>query len=506
MIVVEDYTFTPGARGAGTIVIPEVIELEGIQRIWNVTRGALIYETTNAQYGIVSVVVANGETTLTVETDTLTMNAGDDLQILLYDSSTGGSSGGNTASTDAFGRERVSQALTLADYKNVYGVDTEILLDTNSNGTLTHVANQASALITGDVDSADYVAAQTRMYHNYQPGKSQLAFVSFNFVAAESDVNKRVGLFDARNGIYLHMNGDGNLFFTLRSDVTGSVVYAPTAQASWNVDPCDGTGPSGFDLDITKTQLLFFDFQWLGVGRVRAGFVHDGGFVLAHELYHSNVLTTPYWGQPSLPIRAEVENYTWAVEVPPVVLAQAPTMKLICSTVLSEGGYIESGADWSMASAVRSVGSAAATLPVIAIRLKDTINTYPNRETVRLNSLSVISPVSGVKVELIRVESDTAIAGGTWSTLAAYSGVEYNVTATAYTPGANDTVVDTFYVPAGQGQNAPGLSNIINPNSSRQGYIAQNVASNDSMAYLIYVTSLGNNATASAAMQWREIS
>ena len=506
MIVVESYTFTPGARGAGTIVVPEVLDLGDIQRIWNVTRGALIYEATNSQYGIVNTAVANGSTTFTIETDTSTMNAGDDLQILIYDSSAGGGGGGNTAAVDAFGRERVSQALTLADYKNIYNVDTEILLDTNSNGTLTHVANQASALITGDVDSADYAAAQTRMYHNYQPGKSQLALVSFNFGAAESDVNKRVGLFDARNGIYLHMNGDGDLFFTLRSDVSGSVVYAPIAQANWNVDPCDGTGPSGFDLDITKTQLLFFDFQWLGVGRVRAGFVHDGNFVLAHELYHSNVLTTPYWGQPSLPIRAEVENYTWAVEVPPVVLAQPPTMKLICSTVLSEGGYIETGSDWSMASAIRSVGNAASTLPLIAIRLTDTINSYPNRETVRLSSLSVISPVSGVKVELIRLTSDTAITDGSWGSLAAYSGVEYNITATTYVPGAGDVVVDTFYVPAGQGQNAPGLSNIINPNSSRQGYIAQNIAANDSMAYLVKVTSLGNNATASAAMQWREIS
>jgi hypothetical protein len=509
MIVVEDYTFTPGARGAGTIAIPEVIELENIQRIWNATRGALVYETTNAQYGIVAISVANGETTLTIETDTSTMNASDDLQILLYSQSSGGSLGSLSGpALDAFSRVRVSQGLTLADYKNVYDIDPEILADINggSTGGLSHLSASSSILITGDVNSGDYTAAQTRMYHNYQPGKSQLALVSFNFIAAETDVDKRVGLFDANNGVFLHMTDAGGLFFTLRTDVSGSVINVPVARANWSVDPCDGTGPSGFDLDITKTQLLFFDFQWLGVGRVRAGFVHDGNFVVAHEFYHSNILTTPYWSQPSLPVRAEVRNETWAVEIPPIVLTTAPTMTLICATVLSEGGYLESGNDWSTASAIRSVGNAGVELPLVAIRLTNDINSIPNRETVRLNGLSVISLVSGVKIEVIRCTSQAAVTGGTWSSLAGYSGVEYNVTATGYSPALTDVIVDTFYVPAGQGQNAPGLTNIINPNSSRQGYIAQNIASNDSMAYLIFAESLGNNATASAAIQWREIS
>lgn len=509
MIVVEDYTFTPGARGVGTIVIPEVIELEDIQRIWNVTRGALIYEATNSQYGIVSVAVANGETTLTIETDTSTMNAGDDLQILLYEGGSGGGGGisANSGEVDAFSRIRVSQSLTLADYKNVYDIDPEILEDINvgNTGGLTHVVDSASILITGDVNSGDYTAAQTRMYHNYQPGKSQLALVSFNLLGAETDVTKQVGLYDSDNGLFLRLEGDGSLSFVKRSFVTGTAVDTPVAQSAWSIDPCDGTGPSGFDLDVTKTQLLFLDFQWLGVGRIRIGFVHDGSFIVAHEFYHSNTLTTPYWSQPSLPIRAEVITDTLDPGPPPVVLASAPTMNLICATVLSEGGYTESGNDWSMASAIRSIGNGGTQLPLIALRLTDDINNVPNRETVRLAGLSVISPVSGVKIQVIRCTSHTAVTGGAWNSLASYSGVEYNITATGYTPGSGDVVVDTFYVPAGQGQNAPGLANIINPNASRQGYIAQNIASNNSMAYLIFAESLGNNATASAAAQWREI-
>lgn len=503
MKVIESYVFTPGARGVGNIVIPEVLELEDIQRIWNVTRGALIYEATNSQYGIVSVVVANGATTLTIETSTLDMSAADSLQILLYDGSTGGVGGrGVDGTIDAFGRQRVSEGYTLADYKSIYGSDDEMLSATSGAGSsVTHQSNIAAVRLTAGTGATDYAQRQSRMYHNYQPGKSQLYFSSFNFHGAVANCNKRVGYFDDRNGVFLQLAGDGTLSFIQRSYVTGATVDAsPVTQSNWNVDPCDGTGPSGFDLDPTQTQLLFVDFQWLGVGRIRMGFVHDGTEVIAHEMYHSNTLPTVYWSQPSLPSRAEVRNTA--------ATGSAAYMDMICSTVISEGGYAETGLDYSKGSAVRSVGDAGATLPVMAIKLTNTLNGYPNREYVRLCAANVVAPAQIVKVELIRVESNTSITGGSWVTGGAGSGVEYNATATGYTPGANDHVLDTFYLPSGGvggGNNNAVPVTLQDPSKARRGYITQNITSNNSMAFLVLVTSLGSNATAAAALQWREI-
>lgn len=504
MRVVETYTFTPGARGAGTIVIPEVVELEAINRIWNVTRGALIYEATNSQYGIASITVANGATTLTIETDTSTLNAADDLQILLYDGESGGGSGpGVDGTIDAFGRQRVSSGYTLADYKSVYGADSEMLTDASGAGSsVAYQTNTAAARLTAGTGATAYAVRQSRMYHNYQPGKSQLFLSSFNFFGATANCNKRVGYFDDRNGLFLQLAGDGTLSFVRRTYVSGSASdTASVTQASWNVDTCDGTGPSGFDLDTTKTQLLFVDFQWLGVGRVRVGFVHDGVEVIAHEFYHSNVLDTVYWSQPSLPSRAEVRNTA--------ATASAAYMDMICSTVISEGGYAETGLDFSAGSAVRAVGNAAATLPVMAIKLTDTLNGYPNRQYVRLCAANVVAPAQIVKVELVRVASHTSITGGSWVSGGSGSGVEYNSTATGYTAGATDIVLDTFYLPSGGvggGNNNAVPVTLQDPSKARRGYIAQDIDANDSMAFLVFVTSLGNSATAAAALQWREIS
>ena len=504
MRVVDTYTFTPGAKGAGTIVVPEVFELEDIYRINNVTRGVALYGVDLHTAGA-TVAVAGGQATITLEESTTFCDSSDELQILLYDGSGGGGSGqGVDGSIDAFGRQRVSQGYTLADYKSVYGIDDEMVSETSGAGSsVSYETNIAAARLTAGTGATAYALRQSRMYHNYQPGKSQQVLVSFNLNGATNveNCNKRVGYFDDRNGIFLQLAGDGTLSFVRRTYVSGSASDAAFAnQANWNVDPCDGTGPSGFDLDVTMTQLMFVDFQWLGVGRIRVGFVHDGEFIVAHEFFHSNTLATVYWSQPSLPIRCEVRNTA--------ATASAATLDMICSTVISEGGYAEVGNDFSAGTAVRSVGNSGSTLPVMAIRLTNTLNSYPNRQYVRLAAVNVVAPSNIVKVDVIRVMTNTSITGGSWASGGPNSGVEYNATCTTYTPGAGDQIIDTFFLPSGGtggGNNNAVPITLADPTKARRGYITQNIAANDSMAFLIKVTSFGTGADAAVGLQWREI-
>jgi len=500
MIVLENYTFTPGNAGEGTIVINGVFTLESIASIINVTRGATIYETVSEHDRIVSCTVEDGETTLVLADNTVYWESTDNIQILTYSSNQPGSSlsGTTVGALDAFNRLRVSQGFTLADYKATYTSSTEMLTKKSGSGTVAHQANLAAVRITNSTGATDYIYRQSRMYHTYQPGKSQLVLFSFNMYGPQANAKKRIGYYDDRNGVFFQLAGDGTLSFVQRSYVTGSTVDSPVVtQNNWSVDKCDGTGPSGFDIDITKTQLLFIDFQWLGVGRIRIGFVHNGNFVVAHEFYHSNILATPYWNQPSLPIRYEITNTA--------ALAQTTYMDAICATVIAEGGYAETGFDFAANSGIRAVGSVPSSLPLIAIRLKDSVNGQPNRLTIRPSSFSCASPVSGVIVDLYRLQSHTGITNGSWVDASDGSVVQYNISATGYTIGPDDQLIDSFFVPGGQGNNAPGAGDIANPSASKGGFIAQNIDSNDSMAFLLVANSLGNNATAGAAIQWREI-
>ena len=171
--------------------------------------------------------------------------------------------------TDAFGRFRVSEPFTLGDYKHIYGLNTNFLDKLSNGGTVTFIANQSSALLSTTSDPLSKAIHQTKLYHAYMPGKSQLIYSTICFKAAVANVTKRTGYFDDYNGIYFEQNGEGTLSFNVRTNTSGMAIGTRIVQSSWNVDKCDGTGPSGYDIDITKTQFFFTDFTWLGLGRVR---------------------------------------------------------------------------------------------------------------------------------------------------------------------------------------------------------------------------------------------
>jgi len=116
--------------------------------------------------------------------------------------------------------------------------------------------------------------------------------------------------------------------------VTGTPVDTSVAMTDWNTDTMDGNGPSGIALDFNKTQIYIVDFEWLGVGRVRMGFVHNGSIIYCHEFMNSNVLDKVYMSKPNLPLRYSIENDG---------TAGADSLVHICGTVISEGGSQELG-------------------------------------------------------------------------------------------------------------------------------------------------------------------
>jgi hypothetical protein len=78
-------------------------------------------------------------------------------------------------------------------------------------------------------------------------------------------------------------------------------------QDEWNIDKCDGTGPSGYDLDLSKIQMCYMDYSWYGAGKIRFGFkVGDGLVKYVHEFKHNNILYESYFRSGNLPARYEV--------------------------------------------------------------------------------------------------------------------------------------------------------------------------------------------------------
>ena len=404
-------------------------------------------------------------------------------------------------SADAFGRLRTSDAFTLGDYKHTYGIDPNFRDTLSNGGTVTHQTNQAAARLATSNNSSSRAIHQTKMYHNYMPGKSQLIKSTVNFYSATTNVTKRTGYYDDLNGIFFEQIGTGELAFVIRSDTSGTASDARrVAQSSWNKDKCDGTGPSGFNLDITKTQIFFIDFQWLGVGRVRCGFVHDGLMIVAHEFYNSNNLATVYMSNPNLPIRCEILN-TGATT--------GGFFDQICSTVISEGGYVESGIDFSIDTGQtgKSVTLANGMYPIVAIRLKNTFRGYPNRVVARSGNINVYAEDYPAYWALYKLDAlaNITLSSPTWTSADSDSGIEYSLLATAFTGGdrVDGGIVGTTS-PGGSAKGT-GTSPVNQPSNAKKNFIAQNLNSTDSEIYVVAAKAIGGTSKLWVDFQWREI-
>lgn len=410
---------------------------------------------------------------------------------------------------DAFARQRVSMPFTLGDYKHIYGLDPNLLDYTTNGGSVIFQANKACARLATSSDPSSRAVHQSKMYHHYMPGKSQLILSSFCFFDPTANVTKRTGYYDDNNGIFFEQAGNGTLAVVIRSYATGTPseirisryggVYG-TSDTGW-LDPCDGYGASGYNLQINKTQLIAIDFQWLGVGRIRVGFAHAGTIIPIAEFNGSNNLDTVYMSNPNLPSRCEIVN---------TGTTTGGYFDQICSTVVSEGGYVEAGQDWATISPsfrTVTVSGATQTLPILAIRLKSSFNGYNNRMIARLGEISVFSESGNVQYQVVKLPSAANLTGGTgvWTPADSASGVEYLADATGFSSA--NVLATGFAASATQGGNKAGSGNSYYvPSSAKRNFIAQNYNCTSSEVYAVIVKNIDTKDTKiSVSMQWREI-
>lgn len=80
-------------------------------------------------------------------------------------------------------------------------------------------------------------------------------------------------------------------------------------QSQWNLDRMDGTGNSGYVVDLSKMQMFYIDYTWYGAGFIRWGLRGvKGDVTYAHKLPNNNVNTEAYMRSGNLPARYEINN------------------------------------------------------------------------------------------------------------------------------------------------------------------------------------------------------
>jgi hypothetical protein len=116
-------------------------------------------------------------------------------------------------------------------------------------------------------------------------------------------------------------------------------VDTKTPQNQWNIDKCDGTGPSGVTLDLSKMQMFYMDYSWYGAGTIRYGFRNTKGDVFyAHRTVNVNQNTEAYMRSGNLPGRYEINTYANVTQLTANMLVGDTTM-----TVTNTDGFANIG-------------------------------------------------------------------------------------------------------------------------------------------------------------------
>jgi hypothetical protein len=401
----------------------------------------------------------------------------------------------DSANNTAFGRLRTANTRLLGEFRNQYGTmgPVEIVTKFEEGGTQTVNLAEANTLINVTTTAGSRALRQSRKYHPYIPGTTNLTFVTFTFGAAKTNLQQMAGLFDDLNGIFFRMNGDTAEMVIRKGGVDSEIV----PQSQWNVDRLDGTGASGIDIDFTKSQIFVADYQWLGVGRVRVGFSLNGRVYYTHYFTHLNDLTGPYMFQPSLPVRWEIKN-TGTTE-------SVSSMMCICFGVYVEGSDLQTGFDSSVSTGVNAITLAAAPDNVkglLAIRLKNTVNGQPNRAVAQVRDWDIITSLTAqYKVMILQSIADLA---GTpvWANATPTGWCEYTTDFRLATPSPANSLVLFDGFAAGASNKGERTNQTTDNRSSA---IYQNFDSTDSMIIAIVAYRIPNdNAVMRAALNWIE--
>ena len=338
---------------------------------------------------------------------------------------------------DAFGRIRTSQPETVFESSLLWDKDpliwAEKITDNSTNATSTHSTADAGVTMHVESDGAgsdDTIVRQTRTHYAYQPLKSQrVAFTGImNTGGAVAGVNAKMGVFTANDGLYWELDGT-----TLQVNKRkGGSDGTPITQANFNLDKLDGTGASGYTLDVSKEQIYFIEFEWLGVGDIWFGVFRDGEAVYAHQIKHANSLTAVYMSTPNLPLRYEITTTS---------ATNDGNMVQTCGSIQSEGGMTEHGIDFGESTVTASpapvqANTAGTIYAICGIRLRST----HLDANVFFEDFNVLNTTANVDCSYFMAVNPTLATDLTWAGVT-NSAVEFGSPSTA-SPSPNTVTAD----------------------------------------------------------------
>lgn len=333
---------------------------------------------------------------------------------------------------DAFGRLRVSEITSLLEITHVNS-DGLLFEDQVTTGTTSSTWDQDNAQIIMSGDGNSYVIRQTFRKAPYQPGKSQLFEASFSNFEIQENVIKRVGAFTTSTSSLTEYDTDYDGFFLESNGITNEISFQvwrtgnlsfSAATTSWDSTQID---PSSIDWSLTN--LIFVDFQWLGVGRIRFGMVIEGVLYFFSQNWGVNNLTNVYMSSPNKPIRHEIRTY-----------GDPGQFNKICSQLSQEGSInaLNIPVGVFRTSSV-SLATSGIKYPVIGYRIDPN---YPNISPTLLG-VSILTTTNDDYI--LTLEKNPTISGSYSYSSSTNPTIQYMITNGTPTISSSGLIMSTFY-------------------------------------------------------------
>ncbi len=307
---------------------------------------------------------------------------------------------GRNNRNSVFGQLVVGQELSTFSQIFSYPYDTRLVTTTAVNTATITQSDSLLVLQTGTNSTASALF-RTKRSLQYVPGKE--AYCKFTAIFTTPKVNSRqeIGLFDEVNGFSIGTTGTAFAVFQTRD----SAVLNTITQANFNRDKLDGTGDSGFTIDLTKGNIFRIAFGYLGFAPIYFEvFTPQKGWIVFHVIEHPNSFTYTNCNLPYLKFSAKVSN-------------SGNTSNIAMKTASVEAGIIDGGGSVAERIFARSTSAAFSSTTgsrIVVYHNKTTFGGIANRIEVQLQWIT--GSVEGTKpltFQFYRLVSSPT--GGTFS-------------------------------------------------------------------------------------------
>ncbi|WP_113927027.1 hypothetical protein [Bacillus sp. P14.5] len=206
-----------------------------------------------------------------------------------------------------FNELMVSNRTPVVELTSVYGLSNlRDLVETTGSGTVTNTTIEYQITTTpGASDSATLDSVERG---RYMPGYAGQAGIGVRIpLAPTNDQVFRWGLVDDENGAFFGQSTANGIFVAIRRAGADTII----PQTSWNVDPLNGTGPSGITLNLAIGNIFQINFTWYGYGVIEFNVVVQNPVTLAQEtvtVHRYRPAGETSFTDPNLPLRAQIEN------------------------------------------------------------------------------------------------------------------------------------------------------------------------------------------------------